>query len=263
MSHDGDGMNTHGTRLETLCWAEAESALKRSELVVIPVGAGTKEHGRHLPLNTDAVQAAYFLDRLLECRPVAALPTVPYGYYPAFVDYPGSVSLPLAVFRDTIVAIGRSIARHAELRFYVLNLGVSTNWALEPARLDLGREGIVLDYTDLTVAGRAASQALTQQPHGSHADEVETSRMLHIAPNAVHMDEARPELAGRDRSGPLTRHPGGEGIFSETGAWGDPTLASAEKGARLCELLLQAILADVDHLRAPDFQPAPARNQYL
>ncbi len=256
-------MSKQGVRLEQLNWAEAEAALRDCDLVMLPVGAAIKEHGLHLPLNTDAVQATYFRDRLLKVRRLASLPTVSYGYYPAFVDYPASVNLPLAVFRDTVVGICRSIARHVDRRFYVLNLGVSTNWALEPARLTLAEEEIHMDYTDLSLAAKSEVNALCVQPHGGHADEVETSRMMHIAPHTVRIDRACPELAGADGTGPLTRKPDLGGIHSPTGAWGDPTQASADKGARFCDLLFQAMLGDVDRLRDPEFLPLPERQLYL
>jgi len=72
--------------------------------------------------------------------PVVALPGIPYGYYPAFLEYPGSVSLRREVFRDVVVDICSSISRHGPGKFYVLNTGVSTNWSLEPARRLFMRE---------------------------------------------------------------------------------------------------------------------------
>src|SRR5262249_41048656 len=142
-----------GRLLETLTWVEAETALKEAPYVVLPVGARCKEHGFHLPLNNDFLLAEGLLKRLLEERPVLALPTVPYGYYPAFVESPGSVNVARDTFRDTIQDICRSIARHGPKKVYVLNTGISTNRALEPARLALAREGITMEYTDLHAAG--------------------------------------------------------------------------------------------------------------
>ena len=46
-----------GIYLEHLTWAEAEPLLRADPLVVIPVGAATKEHGPHLPLDTDRLMA--------------------------------------------------------------------------------------------------------------------------------------------------------------------------------------------------------------
>jgi creatinine amidohydrolase len=72
--------------------------------------------------------------------------------------------------------------------------------------------------------------------------------MLHLAPDSVDMARARKDYTG-DRPGPLTRDPTGPGIHSPTGTWGDPTLATAAKGARLTEALLDAMARDIDSLR--------------
>src|SRR5262245_17643616 len=48
-----------GTLLEDLTWQQAETTLKRSTVVVIPMGAESKEHGPHLRLSNDFVMAEY------------------------------------------------------------------------------------------------------------------------------------------------------------------------------------------------------------
>jgi creatinine amidohydrolase len=58
--------------------------------------------------------------------------------------------------------------------------------------------------------------------------------------------------AARDLSpnqpGGLTRDPKGKGTYSPTGAWGDPTLATREKGEAVVESNLATILKDIDDL---------------
>lgn len=252
-----------GVRLERLTWAEAEPVLAAKPVVVVPVGAATKEHGLHLPLETDRLQAEYLTGRVLERLPVVALPVVTYGYYPAFVEYPGSVNIRLEAFRDTIIDIAASLARHGPDRVYVLNMGISTNWALEPARRALSESGVLLEYSDLHRTAREARDRLATQPDGSHADELETSVMLAIAPERVQSDRARPDLEGVKSAGPLTRSPDGSGHYSPTGAWGDPTLATADKGRVLVSALVEAIVQEILDLQCDDYVPDPPREQYL
>ena len=80
--------------------------------MVLPLGAAAKEHGPHLLLRNDEILAEYYARRVVEARPVAVLPTLTYGFYPAFLEYPGSVSLSDDTQRDAVVEIVRSIARH-------------------------------------------------------------------------------------------------------------------------------------------------------
>jgi creatinine amidohydrolase len=252
-----------GLFVENLSWTEAEAAHARFPTVVVPIGARAKEHGLHLPVNNDYAMAEALARRVAERAGVLIYPTLPYGHYPAFTEYPGSVSLRLETFRDTVIDVARSLARHGAKRVYFLNTGISTCYSLEPARLELLGEGLVTEYTDLRVAGAEERGRVREQEHGTHADEIETSMMLELAPGTVKLELAKKDANPPARGG-LTRDPAkGRGVFSPTGAWGDPTLASAEKGRRLVEALVDAILAEIAALGVPGFVPAPPRTQYL
>ena len=253
-----------GKFLEEMTWLEAEQAFKLMPVVLLPVGARTKQHGMHLPLNTDWLQAEYLTRQIVSRCPVVALPTLPYGYYPAFIEYAGSVSIRLSAFRDTVIDICMSLSRHGALRFYVLNTGISTNWALEPARLALGGEEIIMEYTDLTSIERTDLRIPTAQPRGTHADEIETSAMLYLAPEVVCIDRAVPELSPRKGSGPFTRNPNAtSGVYSPTGAWGDPTMATRDKGELLTKALIESIVNQLKDLCGDQFKPCPPRERYL
>ena len=101
-----------GVFLESLTWIQALEALRVIDTVLVPVGARCKEHGVHLPLNTDWMIAEYLARRIAELCRVIALPTVQYGFYPAFVQYSGSVSIGEATFRDAVADICRSFSRN-------------------------------------------------------------------------------------------------------------------------------------------------------
>ncbi len=237
----------HGCYLETLSWPEAEHALRDYPTVVLPIGARTKEHGLHLQLNNDWLMAEYLARRVAERCRVVVLPTLQYGYYPAFLEYPGSVSLSLETMRDTVVEICRSHARHGARRFYALNTGISTLRALAPAAERLAAEGIALAYTDIEAAAASVVEELVTQSEGTHADEIETSMMLYIAPETVRMERAQPDVHPARAPGPLTRTPGAErGHYSPTGAYGDPTAATPEKGQRIVEAAVDHIVAFLD-----------------
>ena len=54
--------------LMDLSWPEAERELDSSDVVLIPLGAGCKEHGPHLPLATDHLQATWLTERVMAER---------------------------------------------------------------------------------------------------------------------------------------------------------------------------------------------------
>ncbi|HKW56952.1 MAG TPA: creatininase family protein [Candidatus Acidoferrum sp.] len=243
----------HPVFLETLSWDEAEGVLTPSAVVVIAIGAESKEHGRHLQLNNDFLMAEY-LKKCVLASPqsnVVVAPTINYSFYPAFLEYPGSTSVSFDTARSMITDIIRSLAHYGPRRFYILNTGISTLRPLAQAVADLAKDGILLRYLDLTKD--LPIEQKIRQSGGSHADEIETSMMLYIAPETVRMKKAQRDL-GPDKPGPLTRDPNGHGTYSPTGAWGDPTLATREKGRILTESLVSAILgalADLSSAQLP------------
>jgi len=239
-----------GVFLEHLTWKQAEPLLRATDVILVPLGARLKEHGLHLPLNNDWRLAEYLAARVVDAAPVVAVPTLAYGYYPAFAEYPGSVSLRLETCRDLVVDVCRSLAPFGPKKFYVLNTGISTLRALEPAKAVLAGDGLRLEYTDLSAELADAERDVCRQEAGTHADEVETSMMLYIAPETVNLAAAEKDVHPDRGPGGLTRDPNATaGVYSPTGAWGDPTLATREKGRILVEALVARLLRAVDRLR--------------
>ena len=258
--HDSDLMRVFGTRqtwkgcvLADLTWIEAQDKLRPETIVVIPLGASAKEHGPHLRLNNDEVLASYFAMRVLEQADVVVAPPVTYSYYPAFVEYPGSTSLRPETARDLVVDVVRSLAHHGPRRFYVLNTGVSTVRPLEAAQEQLAADGVTLTFTDIIAAGKAACDEVEEQPEGTHADEIETSMMLFLAPWTVDMSKATKDFP--KGKGPLSPDPALGERCSPSGIYGDATLATRAKGEKLVECVVKSILADIEALRA---SPLPA-----
>ena len=247
MSFHSQGASARAILLEELTWMQAEQALKPETVIVIPLGAAAKEHGPHLKLKNDAILAEYYKTRVLETADVVIAPTINYHFYPAFVEYPGSTSLRLETARDLVVDIVRGLARFGPKRFYILNTGVSTVRALQPAADSLAADGILMTFTDLRSI-EAVETKIRKQEGGTHADEIETSMILYMQPEAVDMTKAVKDY--REGSGPLTRDANSKtGIYSPSGVWGDATLATREKGRIVTEAMVEVILRDIEQLR--------------
>ena len=247
-----------GVLLEELTWVEAEKILTPETVVVIPLGAQSKELGPHLKLKNDFILAEYLKKRVLEGSRVVVAPTVNYSYYPAFVEYPGSTTLSLETARDVVVQICESLARYGPRRFYVLNTGVSTVRALAPAAEKLSAEGVLMRFTDLSRTLSPIEKQVAKQEGGTHADEIETSMILYMDPSAVDMSKAVKDYQP-SKGGGLTRDSKGGGTYSPTGIWGDPTLATREKGRIVVEAFVDALLKEIEALRAAPLPKAPPR----
>ena len=238
-----------GILLEDLTWQEAERVLTPDAIIVIPIGAESKEHGPHLKLKNDWLMAEYLKREVLHRTNVVVAPTVNYHYYPAFIEYPGSTTLRLETARDLMVDICRSLARYGPRRFYALNTGVSTIRALRPVVDLLAADGIQFRFTDILKVNEAAEKQVRKEEGGTHAEEIETSMMLYIAPSTVDMKKAVKDYHPSEKGG-LTRNPNGQGDYSASGIFGDATLATRKKGEILVRAMVDGILKEINDLRA-------------
>ncbi|MBP6699464.1 MAG: creatininase family protein [Flavobacteriales bacterium] len=254
-------------RLMDLPWTEAERVLDSSSVVLIPLGAGCKEHGGHLPLATDHLQATWLTERVMVERSLVVMPEINYGYYPFFTRFPGSTTVRYTAARDMVVDICRGLSAFGPKRFYIINIGISTLPVLREAATQLAEEGILLYFTDLHAPPMMAlkKQHCTQL-EGTHADEVETSLMLHMHPEKVDMSKAVKDYGTLNGAGILVRTASDSGRYAPSGTYGDATLATPAKGKLLTEGLLSMILSDIDSLRsasAPAVKNDPAPTEFV
>jgi creatinine amidohydrolase len=240
--------------LEELTWEEAEPILSGDPLVVLPVGAATKEHGPHLPLGTDRLIADHLARALAERVPCVVLPTLTYGYFPHFSPFPGSTHVEADTFGRLVSEILLSLHRHGPRRFFVLNTGVSTYPVLEIVARDMDRvHRLLVAVTRIGDLGARAAARVIEQGRGSHADEAETSLLMAIASSAVRSDRLVREIPERsDAPGvfvpPMYHREPGPG-HSATGVYGDATLATQEKGKVILEAMIEDLVTGAERLR--------------
>ncbi len=234
-------------RLQDLTWREAVDVLTPQTLIMIPLGAASKEHGPHLKLGNDSLIAEYLTREVMSRTNVVVAPTINYNYYPAFVEYPGATSLRLDTARDLVVDICRGLGHFGPRKFYVLNTGVSTLRPLQAASAELAHDGILMLYTDILHASAEVEKQIGKQPEGTHADEIETSMMLFIAPQSVDMGKAARDFP--KGNGPLQWRDPNAPRYSPSGVYGDATLATREKGEKIVRAQIDFILREIETLR--------------
>ena len=217
-------------------------------MLIVPLGA-TEQHGPHLPVDTDTMVAAAWADRvatMLAAGAAVVAPVLPYGSSGEHQDFPGTLSIGRAALELVVVELGRS-ARN-DFGALVLLSGHAGN--LEPLRAAVGvlrSEGQVVHHFVPTWPEAAFG------PIDAHAGRVETSLMLHLAPDRVDLGAAR-KGATEPLSAllPNMRQRGVRAV-SESGVLGDPTGASAAEGARLLDdLARRTVAALIDQTGAGD-----------
>ncbi|MFH1764544.1 MAG: creatininase family protein [Gemmatimonadota bacterium] len=242
----GVGGATPGAFLGELTWTEAEERFAIAPIVILPFGAGAKEHGPHLPMNADAVVMEFLCQVAVDSLPVVVAPPILHGWFPAFRDYPGTEVADPAVFQAYVMEVASSLIEKGAKRLVILNTGIERATGLPLAmvareiRVQTGTPTMLVSWDDLETA---QVEEFQEQSWGGHGDELETSIHLFLQPHLVHMDQARPaepSVSGPPgpgyRPGLFSRDPN-DPAYSVSGISGDPTLATPEKGERLLAIM--------------------------
>ena len=236
--------------LENISWTSAKEILTTDAVVVIPLGAGAKEHGPHLPLSTDLIQADGVRDFLALERKVIIAPTINYGFYPAFIKYAGSTTLSYTTSTEMILQIIRSLSNYGPKRFYIINIGVSTTPSLETAAGILADEGILLYFSNYSRPNfdKTAAQFKTKDLSG-HADEIETSNVLSLRPDLVDMNKAVNDSSAKGKQGMILSPDDVENTaYSPSGIVGYAALGSKQKGKLSLNAYTKVVISEIDNI---------------
>lgn len=235
-----------GAFLGDLTWPQVADRMAEAPLAILPFGAGAKEHGPHLPMNADAVVMEFLCQAAVDSLPVVVAPPILHGWFPAFRDFPGTEVAEPSVFQDYVMEVARSLVKMGARRLVILNTGIQRATGLPLAvvareiRVQTGTPTMIVSWDDLETD---EVEVFQEQAWGGHADEMETSIHLVLQPELVRMELARPGV--RRASGPpgpgyrpslFSRNPS-DPAYSTSGVSGDPSLASAEKGRRVLEIM--------------------------
>ena len=78
--------------LSNMSWMEAEQKFSKTQLAIIPIGA-VEQHGPHLGLGADWIQAWKIAEKVGEKTDALVLPVVPYGVSGHHRDFVGTLFL--------------------------------------------------------------------------------------------------------------------------------------------------------------------------
>lgn len=224
------------------------------EVAVLPIGA-TEPHNLHLPYGTDNIQVEAMAARACELAyqrgvRVGMLPTIPYGTETNMGDFPFAMNVQPSTIGQLIGDLVDSLAMQGIHKLVILN-GHGGN-DLKPLLRELfGQTPVNLFLCDW-FRGIAADviPEIFDEP-GDHADEIETSLVLSLAPELVMKDEQTGGLKADAGSVKPTRFSAvNDGWVSITRPWrllttntgsGNPHSASAEKGQKLFEIITERL----------------------
>jgi creatinine amidohydrolase len=220
------------------------------QVAVLPWGA-TEAHNRHLPYGTDVIEATRIAQRAAELAHeqgarVAVLPTIPFGNDEQQLDQACTISFTTATALAILRDVARSLKRQHIDRLVILN-GHGGNQFQPLVRDVQGEQGMLIVVANFYQMCPAAKERIFEAP-GDHADELETSLLLHLCPELVELKEAGPgnrvpfAIKSLNQPGVWTPRPWSHS-HPDTGS-GDPSRATAEKGQQYFDAVTAA-LADL------------------
>lgn len=239
-------------------------------IAVLPLAA-TEQHGPHLPLGTDVMIAQAYLARVRELVPdtipATFLPIQPIGISTEHIDFPGTLTLPSDVALKTWFALGEGIARAGLKKLIMVTSHGGNSAAMSLVAQDLRAVHGLLVVTTSWSRLSAAEEIFSPQEvsHGIHGGASETSIMLaryseHVRREAIADFRSVGVAMAKDYRALSTQRPAPFAWQAQdlhpSGAAGDATKASAEKGERLidngarafCELLANVDKFDINAL---------------
>jgi creatinine amidohydrolase len=231
--------------------AVAELA-RGGRVVVLPVGA-TEQHGSHLPTGTDTLLGERLAFAATSQTGDVLLPALPYGCSLGHTDHwPGTISLHPTTMTAVVVEIGRWVYASGFRKLVILNSHATNGPPCSSALLQLRYElpEFRIRFVSTFELSPEIGARYTLDAPDPHANEAETSQMLHLEPDQVTMDRAVDEP---DRTiGRVFQYP--MPPVTRSGVVGAPTRATAGAGAELFELL---VVAFVELLRAAGRETDP------
>jgi creatinine amidohydrolase len=260
-----------------MTWPEVEEIRSQTDVVLVPVGQ-VAQHGRHLPINTDVIQAEEVCRRTeaklahIGTR-VMLGPTISFGLSPIHHRFPGYISLRPETLTLVVIDVMASLARQGFKRIVLFNAGGGNSAALENAVFHahsaLGVEVFLLGWFEMAPVWEPFLE--THRPaagqHDGHAGELETSCVLAVVPDLVVLDKLESynsTVAAEIANLQFTDMNANERFraigcwdisqISPSGMWGDSSAASAEKGNRIYEAVADAL---VQHMRKYVFKTKP------
>ena len=217
---------------------------KDPDLAIIPVGS-LEQHGPHLPVMTDWAIATELGKRVAEKLDAFLLPALPISTCREHMGKKGAVWMEPVTFYQMMNDIIMSLKTQGFKKVGILQCHGGI-FVMTPLTRDLNAkynpELMVAVADSCSYYPRMYAEGIMETNTELHAGEGETSKMLAIAPETVHMDKAVDFVPDVPR--PYLNY---GSIFraSPSGVWGEPTKSTAEKGERMLERMAEYAVEDL------------------
>jgi creatinine amidohydrolase len=246
--------------LKNLTWPEVKSLDFTKLIMIFPTGS-FEQHGPHLPFTTDTDIVSAIAERVERSMTdrVLLLPTLWPGLSTHHMHFPGTLDVPQTVYIQLVTELCESMTNMGAKKVFILNGHGGNDTPLRAALRELKSSSpqtrfVFASYW--TLAAKTLREVRESEMGGmGHACEMETSVMLHLHPDRVHIDRAvRDGPAHTDAYRKADMQFARPVFFvnefhevTESGVMGHPDLATAEKGKRFLDGIVTDVSEFVEH----------------
>jgi creatinine amidohydrolase/Fe(II)-dependent formamide hydrolase-like protein/7-cyano-7-deazaguanine synthase in queuosine biosynthesis len=252
------GVNTHlEYHWAAHTWTEMEEKLKVADTAILPCGS-IEQHGPHLPLDVDYFDSVYLANKVAEACSTPkpwVLPPIPYGVAYHHEDFKGTISISNHTLSALVYDVGKSLAKNGIKKLIILNGHGDNAPTLLYAAQMINKDTGIFVCVESGETSDVDLYDLVDTPNDIHAGEIETSTTLAIRPEMVKMDKANNETLNFGSSYLDFTSDRGVAwyvrtkILSDSGIMGNPTLATAEKGNKLWEVMIAHLVRFVEEVK--------------
>jgi creatinine amidohydrolase len=238
-------------RWEDEAWPDLSdlAAKGTGEVGLVPVGA-TEQHGPHLPTGTDTIVAVALAERASARTGAPVLPAIPVACsYGHGTQLPGTLSLT----PELLALVARQYAEWAatsgltRLLFVNAHFGNAAALGIATDHLRLFRPDLQVGVLNWWTLDAEVAREAVLDGDDVHAHRAETSVMLAVAPELVHLDRVSTADDADRTDGLVFRYT--VPALSTNGVTGRPSEASVELGEHLVERTVAAIAGCIERGR--------------
>ena len=235
--------------LYEMSWVEAKEYFSKNDITILTVGSN-EQHGPQNPLGTDHLIAKALAEETAKRTGVLCLPVIPFGVSSHHKQFWGTIFISPKIFKDYVKEVCFALNYYGVRKIVIVNGHGGNLSALEELTKELREEGIFVSIFQWWPAAEKLLPELFKPEDRRHACAEETSVNLALHPHIVDMGRAVDEM-------PREHMLQTEGIslpldtvdYTASGVFGKSTTASAEKGKKVFEAVVNELVRHVNLFR--------------
>ncbi len=245
-------------RTEDMNWQDIQTAIQDGYYTILIAVGSIEQHGPHLPTKTDSLIGDVLVQKITEkIDKTLQGPTIRIACSKYHLGFPGTITLQKSTFKAVIRDYVKSLSKHGFTNIIFIPSHGGNFAPLKEVIDELQNQYTSVNingYTDLyefvdILLEYSATEGIKPEEAGAHAGENESSLMLALANDLVIKERFAPGFVGKfgQKEGEMVFEKGIKAL-TQNGILGDPVKATAEKGHKYMEKLVDFLVVKVKEM---------------